>query len=352
MSVEGFRAPAPRRAMRVLVVQPDRRLADALERRFVDHTPIDVAFDGTSALTKASSGVYDVVVLDQDLPQWPREVSPQRLRAVTNARILLLTALGDAPEHSSLGADEYLRKPVAVPELAARITALADRKAKLGSPGVAIPAPHGEAHIFTLRPMRLLVAEGIALYAGALHTMLSNERDMDVVGTVLSDVDLVSAVIRTRADVILLDLDSPGRDALMLCQEIRDGAPNCKVIAITGGNLPDARRQALNARVHGLVNKHSVSGVLLDAIRRVAAGEKVVDPRFTIGMSRNLGNTLTLRELDLLRRASNGNSVRELAEQLSLSQGTVRNYLSRIMGKLNARNRIEAIRIARDAGWL
>jgi two-component system response regulator DesR len=101
-----------------------------------------------------------------------------------------------------------------------------------------------------------------------------------------------------------------------------------------------------------MVNKHSVSAVLLDIIRRVAAGEKAVDSRFMIESPRTSAYTLTLRELELLRHAASGNSVRELAEKLSLSQGTVRNYLSRIMTKLGARNRIEAIRIARDAGWL
>jgi two-component system, NarL family, response regulator DesR len=352
MSAEQFRHSTARRAVRVLVVQPDRRLADALERRFIGHSAIDVAFDGSSALAKASAGGYDVVVLDQDLPRWPREVSPQRVRAVSDARILLLTATGNPALHGTQGADEYLSKPFAVPDLIDRITALADRKAKHRTSGLAGSMPSTEAEVLTLRPIRLLLTEGIALYASALQVMLSNERDMDVVATVLSDVDLGAAAIRAGADVAIVDLDIPGRDALALCQEIRRGAPLCKVIALTGGNLPDARRQAFNAQAHGLINKHSPASVLLDGIRRVAAGEKVLDPRFTLGITRNLGNTLTLRELDLLRRAANGNSVRELADQLSLSQGTVRNYLSRIMGKLNARNRIEAIRIARDAGWL
>jgi two-component system response regulator DesR len=356
MTQERPETAAPSRSVRVLVVQPDRRLADALERRFVAQAAIDVAFDGSSALTKAAEHTYDVVVLDQDVPRSQPELSPQRLRTVTDARILLLTtrpnAVGVEPSHTT-GADEYLSRPFAVPELAARITALAGRK--VGRPdayGNKLHPRRTAADVQAIRPIRVLIAEGIALYAGALHTMLSAERDMDVVATVLTDSDLPSAATRTRADIALLDLDTPGRDGLSLCRQLSRGAPQSKVIAMTGMNLPLALQQELRAHAHGLVNKHSVSAVLLDCIRRVAGGERVVDSRFTIESPRSSAHTLTLRELELLRHAASGNSVRELAEKLSLSQGTVRNYLSRIMTKLGARNRIEAIRIARDAGWL
>jgi two-component system response regulator DesR len=344
------------RSVRVLVVQPDRRLADALERRFVAKAAVDVAFDGTSALAKAAEQAYDVVVLDQDLPHAQPELNPQRFRDVTDARILLLTTRPTAvgsDQHDAPGADEYVSRPFAVPELAARITALAGRK--FGRPdahGSPFRARQNAAEVLTIRPIRLLIAEGTALYAGALHTMLSAERDMDVVATVLTNSDLASAATRTRTEIALVDLDTPGRDGLALCRQLSRGAPNCKVIALTGMNLPFALQHELRAHTYGMVNKHSVSAVLLDIIRRVAAGEKVVDSRFMIESPRTSAHTLTLRELELLRHAASGNSVRELAEQLSLSQGTVRNYLSRIMTKLGARNRIEAIRIAREAGWL
>ncbi|HEX3829431.1 MAG TPA: DNA-binding response regulator [Sporichthyaceae bacterium] len=361
MTQERSETAAPTRSVRVLMVQPDRRLADALERRFIARTAVDVAFDGSTALAKAAEHTYDVVVLDQDLPRSQPELSPQRLRTVTDARILLLTTRASAvgpeadaadPSHA-IGADEYLSRPFAVPELAARITALAGRKGGRPDPTATKFHPRRPtADVLVIRPIRVLIAEGIALYAGALHTMLSAERDMDVVATVLTDSDLASAATRTRADIALLDLDTPGRDGLGLCRQLSRGAPHSKVIAMTGMNLPLALQQELRAHAHGLVNKHSVSAVLVDCIRRVAGGERVVDSRFTIDTPRSSAHTLTLRELELLRHAASGNSVRELAEKLSLSQGTVRNYLSRIMTKLGARNRIEAIRIARDAGWL
>jgi two-component system response regulator DesR len=361
MTQEQQQNPSENRSVRVLMVQPDRRLADALERGFVARAAVDVAFDGSSALAKAAEQAYDVVVLDQDLPRSRPQLSPQRLRTVTDAPILLLrtrpTAVGAEvvaadPSHTT-GADEYLSRPFAVPELAARITALAGRKnARPDGLGNKFHPRRPAAEVTVIRSIRLLIAEGIALYAGALHTMLSAERDMDVVATVLTDSDLASAATRTRADIALLDLDTPGRDGLGLCRQLSRGASHCKVIAMTGMNLPLALQQELRSHTHGLVNKHSVSAVLVDCIRRVAAGEKVVDSRFMIETPRNSAHTLTLRELELLRHAASGNSVRELAEKLSLSQGTVRNYLSRIMTKLGARNRIEAIRIARDAGWL
>jgi two-component system response regulator DesR len=349
-------SPVEPRSVRVLVVQPDRRLADALARRFVARTAVDVAFDGTSALAKASEQAYDVVVLDQDLPRTQSEVSPQLLRDVTDARILLLTTRPTAvgsDQQQAPGADEYLSRPFAVPELAARITALAGRKGlRPDGHTTKFHQRRPTAELLAIRPIRVLIAEGIALYAGALHTMLSAERDMDVVATVLTDSDLASAATRTRSDVALLDLDTPGRDGLGLCRQLSRGAPQCRIIAMTGMNLPPVLQQELRSHVHGLVNKHSVSAVLVDCIRRVAGGEKVVDSRFLIETPRNSAHTLTLRELELLRHAASGNSVRELAEKLSLSPGTVRNYLSRIMTKLGARNRIEAIRIAREAGWL
>jgi two-component system response regulator DesR len=338
--------------VRVLVVQADRRLAETFQRIFAPDTPINVAFGDPSTLAHASNGAFDVVLVDPNAPSWPPEIDPERVTAVIDARILLLSPVESLGE--AVGLRSGVPRPMQVPitEIGSRITALTDRKAKL------YPARSGDSpsrlngDVVVLRPIRLVIAESCALYSGALHAMLSSERDMEVVGTLEVATDLPSAAIRAGADIALLDLDAPDCDAPALCQKLHQGAPTCRVIAFTARNLPDAKRRALSVHTHGLVNKKSGAAILLDAVRRVAAGERVVDPRFSAGDSRSLGNTLTLRELDLLRRAANGNSVRELAEQLSLSPGTARNYLSRIMKKLGARNRIEAIRIARDAGWL
>lgn len=352
MTVERFPIPAPRRALRVLVVPADRQLAETFARIFAPDTAVKVAFDDHAALSQAATGAFDVVLVDPNAPGWPIGIDPERVTAVIDARLLLLSPVESLGEAVGLRSGAPRAKQIAITEFGSRITDLTDRRAKVHPARSGDSPSRTSGDVVALRPIRLLIAESSALYSGALHVMLSSERDMEVVGSVEVATDLPSAALRAGADIALLDLDTPGADAAELCHKLRQAAPECRVIAFTARNLPDAKRRALSTHAHGLVNKNSAAAVLLDAIRRVAAGERVVDPRFSIGESRSLGNTLTLRELDLLRRASNGNSMRELAEQLSLSQGTVRNYLSRIMRKLGARNRIEAIRIARDAGWL
>lgn len=201
------------------------------------------------------------------------------------------------------------------------------------------------------RHITVLIAEGVALYAGALRTMLESERDMDVVATVLIDAELAAVAERTKPDIAVIDLDVPGRDGISLCETLATATPGTQAIFITAGPLPNLLSTALTSRASGLINKHSGAAALLDCIRRVAAGHRVIDARFRTAATTS-GATLTLREIDLLRQSASGISIRELAEQLCLSQGTVRNYLSRIIGKLGARNRMEAIRIAREAGWL
>lgn len=200
-------------------------------------------------------------------------------------------------------------------------------------------------------PITVLIAEGVALYAGAMRTMLGNERDMDVLAVVLSDADLAATVARTKPDIALVDLDAPGRDGIAVCEALAATTAATRAILISAGPMPDALAKALASRAPGLINKHSGTGLLLDCIRRVADGHRFVDPRFR-SVGTPVGANLTLREISLLRQSASGMSIRELAEELSLSQGTVRNYLSRILGKLGARNRIEAIRIAREAGWM
>ncbi|MGQ0467979.1 MAG: response regulator transcription factor [Sporichthyaceae bacterium] len=202
------------------------------------------------------------------------------------------------------------------------------------------------------RTVRVLISERRALYAAALHTLLSLERDMQVVATLMSDVDVAAAANRTRADIALVDIDSSLVDPSGLCLPLRRGAPTCRIIALTEHYLPEPQVRSWAAHADGLVSKHSVSSVLVESIRRVMTGEVVVDPRFASATMTRDNATLTLRELDLLRHAAHGHSVKELAARLSLSDGTVRNYLSRINAKLGARNRIEAIRIGRDSGWL
>lgn len=200
--------------------------------------------------------------------------------------------------------------------------------------------------------IRVVLAESLALYGGALVALLSYERDIQVVAAVRSDGDAVAAVSRTRADVAIIDVDMPGRDGFALSRRVHDVAPRCKVLVLTSSVTPGTLRRALEAHAQGLVDKDAPASWLAESIRRVAGGERVVDPKLAIAALETDTHTLTQRELEVLRRAAQGESVREIASRLCLSDGTVRNYLSKIIGKLGARNRIDAIRIVRDSGWL
>jgi two-component system, NarL family, response regulator DesR len=200
--------------------------------------------------------------------------------------------------------------------------------------------------------IRVVLAESLALYGGALVALLSFERDLQVVAAVRSDGDAVAAVTRTRADVAIVDVDMPGRDGFALARRLHEAAPRCKVLVLTSSVTPGTLRRALEAHAQGLVDKDAPASWLAESIRRVAGGERVVDPKLAIAALETDSHNLTARELEVLRRAAQGESVREIASRLCLSDGTVRNYLSKIIGKLGARNRIDAIRIVRDSGWL
>jgi two-component system response regulator DesR len=210
--------------------------------------------------------------------------------------------------------------------------------------------PGGETNRVGL--IRVMLAESLTLYGGALVALLSYERDLQVVACMRTDGDVVGAVVRTRAEVAVVDVDMPGRDGFALCRRLHEHAPRCRVLVLTATVSPGALRRALDSHAKGLVDKDAPASWLAESIRRVAGGERVVDPKLAIAALENDDHTLTQRELEVLRRAAQGESVREIASRLCLSDGTVRNYLSKIIGKLGARNRIDAIRIVRDSGWL
>ena len=200
--------------------------------------------------------------------------------------------------------------------------------------------------------IRVVLAESLALYGGALVALLSYERDIQVVASLRTDGDVVAAVLRTRADVAVIDVDMPGRDGFALSRKLYEQAPRCKVLVLTGTVSPGTLRRALEAQAQGLVDKDAPASWLAESIRRVAGGERVVDPKLAIAALETDNHTLTQRELEVLRRAAQGESVREIAARLCLSDGTVRNYLSKIIVKTGGRGRLDAVRIARESGWL
>jgi two-component system, NarL family, response regulator DesR len=200
--------------------------------------------------------------------------------------------------------------------------------------------------------IRIMVAEDMRMLRETLVAVLALEDDIDVVASVERGDTLVDTALRTQPDVAVIDIDLPGGDGLVAAAELHQRLPGCRTLVLTGLASPGHLRRALRARAAGFLLKHAPPKDLIDAIRRIAAGERVIDPDVALAALDAADNPLTAREMDVLRIASTGAEPAEIAAQLSLSTGTVRNYLTSAEVRLNARNRVDAIRIASDAGWL
>jgi two-component system response regulator DesR len=200
--------------------------------------------------------------------------------------------------------------------------------------------------------IRLLVAEDQTMIRGLLVALLSHEEDIEVVAE-LERGDLVLAqALRTLPDVALLDIEMPGKDGLAVAAELREKLPSCRVLILTVFGRPGYLRRAMESGVGGFLLKDAPPGELADAIRRTAAGQKVIDPKLAVAALAEGASPLTPRERDVLALSVRGASVEELARTLHLTQGTVRNYLSIAIQKLGATNRVEAARMAEEKGWL
>ncbi|MGA6165798.1 response regulator [Amycolatopsis magusensis] len=200
--------------------------------------------------------------------------------------------------------------------------------------------------------IRVLIAEDMHMIRGALTALLSMEDGVEVVAELDRGDQILPAALRTRPDVAVLDIGLPGLDGLSAAEALHEQLPDCRTLVLTGMNQPGHLLRALSAHVRGFIVKNAPAETLADGVRRVAAGERVIDPEL-LAMALETGSSpLTPRETDVLRAADSGIATGEIARRLSLSPATVRNYLSNAIGKVGARNRIDAIRIARDAGWL
>jgi len=203
--------------------------------------------------------------------------------------------------------------------------------------------------------IRVMLAQRRALTRGALAAVLSGEDDLRVVAELAHASDLVPTARREHVDVAVLDHDLPGGSVVSLCDMVLAGVPDCAVlvildrraIAAVGGDLAK-----LVPRV-GVVATDASPETLVDGVRRLARGEPVLDVELAVAaLTAARANPLTDREREVLRLARDGVPPREIAKRLYLSAGTVRNYLARIVAKMGARTRLEAIRIAQDAGWI
>lgn len=206
---------------------------------------------------------------------------------------------------------------------------------------------HGEA-----RSIRVLLAEDMDLLRTALVSLLSEEEDMEVIADLKCNRDVVSVALRLRPDVAVVSADLPDKNGLTLVRELRRRLPECRVVALTVTHPPGLLKRLFAAEVPGMIDKNAPATRLLHAIRGVADGGTVIDANLVVAAMSADKNPFTRRERHVLQLAADGASGPEIAKRLSLSPGTVRNYLSNAMNKTGARSRIDAIRIATESGWL
>jgi two-component system response regulator DesR len=200
--------------------------------------------------------------------------------------------------------------------------------------------------------IRLLLADDQALIRGAFAALLATEPDLEVVAQVGRGDEVVPAAVRSTPDVALLDVQMPGMDGLAAAGALHQQVPDCRIVMLTTFGRPGYLRRALEAGASGFLVKDAPPEQLIDAIRRVHSGLRVVDPTLAVETLTVGDSPLTGRERDVLAAAADGGTVAEIAGKLFLSEGTVRNYLSSVIGKTGARTRADAVRIATERGWL
>lgn len=183
--------------------------------------------------------------------------------------------------------------------------------------------------------------------------LLGLEPDLEILAAVESGDAAVAAAAVHRPDVVILDIDMPGTlDGLAAAAEIRARMPSCRTLMLTAYGKPGHLKRALAAQVDGFLLKTAPPEELVAAIREVMRGGRVLDPALAVTAWDLADNPLTEREADVLRLVAGGAEATDIAERLHLTAGTVRNYLTTIVAKLNARNRTDAVRIAGEAGWI
>ena len=200
--------------------------------------------------------------------------------------------------------------------------------------------------------IRVLLAEDQAMVRGALSALLKLEEDIEVIAEVTRGDEVVAAALSTRPDVALLDIEMPGGGGLLAAQALREALPSCRVVMLTIFGRSGYLRRAMESGAVGFLLKDAPADDLAIAIRRVMKGERVVDPELALAALSEGKNPLTSREREVLSTALSGASIADIAMELSLSEGTVRNHLSIAIQKLGVHNRMEAARLAELKGWL
>jgi two-component system, NarL family, response regulator DesR len=200
--------------------------------------------------------------------------------------------------------------------------------------------------------IRILIAEDQGMVRGALAALLAFEPDLEVVAEVGAGDEVLAAARQADPDVALLDIEMPGMDGIDAAAALRDELPDTIPLILTTFGRPAYLRRAMEAGARGFLVKDQPAERLANAIRRAAAGERVVDPELAVAALADAESPLTPREREVLEASADGSPVSDISGRLYLSEGTVRNYLSAAIGKTGARNRAEALRVARERGWV
>jgi two-component system, NarL family, response regulator DesR len=200
--------------------------------------------------------------------------------------------------------------------------------------------------------IRVLLAEDQGMVRGALASLLGLEPDIEVVAQVARGDEVLGAARSVNPDVALLDIEMPGATGLEALTELREAMPGCRILILTTFGRPGYLRRAMESGASGFLLKDAPAQELASAIRRAVAGERVVDPGLAAAALSEGESPLTAREHEVLAASKNYATVADIAGALYLSPGTVRNHLSSVMQKLNARNRAEALKLAEEKGWI
>lgn len=201
-------------------------------------------------------------------------------------------------------------------------------------------------------PIRVILADDELLLREAVMTLLGLEDGITVLGTASTGTEAVDLVRKVRPDVAVLDLEMPTQDGIEAAAEIRLHYPDTRVVLLTRHARPAVLRRALDAGVSAFVTKATSVRELPNILRSVASGGRYVDGAVASAALSESNCPLTEREIDVLRESLDGATIRVVAERTHLAPGTVRNYVSSAMTKLNAPNRIQAARIAWSEGWI
>ena len=205
--------------------------------------------------------------------------------------------------------------------------------------------------------IRLLLAEDQAMIREALATLLGLEADLEVVATVGRGDEVLGALAAAEQEgravhVALLDIEMPGLDGICAAEQAHAAYPDLRIVILTTFGRPGFLRRAMEAGASAFLVKDAPAARLAEAVRRVVAGERVIDPDLAAAALADGVNPLTSRERDVLLASAGGATNAEIAAKLCLSEGTVRNYLSACIQKTGTRNRTEALTLAKAKGWL